>query len=188
MTCKEKFIADHPNYKPEELDLVFANECPSDYGILDDPCDLYGNVVCHALTCIDCWKREVPNNVDAPLTNTADVLAELETKKENDDTDEKTELTEKVNELKDRLVELSESYADALKERDALRNEVVYKQNLLDDISKRNTELEEDAALRPVDDLPYTKIANHIRLKYQALIDQGFSHDDAMSLIPMWWD
>ena len=34
----------------------------------------------------------------------------------------------------------------------------------------------------------YIKFARHIRSKYDALVNVGFSHDDAMSLIPMWTD
>jgi predicted RNase H-like nuclease (RuvC/YqgF family) len=34
----------------------------------------------------------------------------------------------------------------------------------------------------------YEQTAKHIRNKYEALIKAGFSHDDAMSLIPMWMD
>ena len=34
----------------------------------------------------------------------------------------------------------------------------------------------------------YTKYAKHLMRKYEALTDAGFSHDDAMSLIPMWDD
>lgn len=34
----------------------------------------------------------------------------------------------------------------------------------------------------------YGDFAKHIRQKYEALINQGFSHDDAMGLIPLWGD
>ena len=36
--------------------------------------------------------------------------------------------------------------------------------------------------------MKYVNFARHIRRKYEALTDQGFSHDEAMSLIPMWND
>ena len=60
MTCKEKFIKDHPDYSKEKMDLVFSGECPSDYDIMNDPCDAAGNMACHTITCIDCWDREIP--------------------------------------------------------------------------------------------------------------------------------
>lgn len=34
----------------------------------------------------------------------------------------------------------------------------------------------------------YSEYAKHLMRKYEALTDSGFSHDDAMSLIPMWTD
>lgn len=34
----------------------------------------------------------------------------------------------------------------------------------------------------------YSEYAIHLMRKYEALTDHGFSHDDAMSLIPMWDD
>lgn len=34
----------------------------------------------------------------------------------------------------------------------------------------------------------YSEYAKHLMRKYEALTDSGFSHDDAMSLIPMWDD
>ena len=40
--------------------------------------------------------------------------------------------------------------------------------------------------IRPITELPYSRYANHIHMKYKALVGSGFSHDDAMALIPMW--
>lgn len=34
----------------------------------------------------------------------------------------------------------------------------------------------------------YSEYAKHLMRKYEALTDSGFSHDDAMSLIPLWDD
>lgn len=42
--------------------------------------------------------------------------------------------------------------------------------------------------IKPIAELPYARYASHIHMKYKALTDSGFSHDDAMSLIPMWDD
>ena len=36
--------------------------------------------------------------------------------------------------------------------------------------------------------MKYADYAKHLMRKYEALTDHGFSHDDAMSLIPMWDD
>ena len=38
------------------------------------------------------------------------------------------------------------------------------------------------------DGMRYTDYAKHLMRKYEALTDHGFSHDDAMSLIPLWDD
>ena len=38
------------------------------------------------------------------------------------------------------------------------------------------------------DGMRYVDYAKHLMRKYEALTDHGFSHDDAMSLIPMWDD
>lgn len=55
----------------------------------------------------------------------------------------------------------------------------VFKQYCMNDIAITKLCYEESA---------YIKIARHIRSKYNALVKAGFSHDDAMSLIPMWTD
>lgn len=55
----------------------------------------------------------------------------------------------------------------------------VFKQYCMNDIAITKMCYEESA---------YIKIARHIRSKYNALVKAGFSHDDAMSLIPMWTD
>ena len=36
--------------------------------------------------------------------------------------------------------------------------------------------------------MKYADYAKHLMRKYEALVDQGFSHDDAMSLMPLWDD
>lgn len=46
----------------------------------------------------------------------------------------------------------------------------------------------EESTIRPFNELPYVRYARHIHMKYKALTDSGFSHDDAMGLIPMWDD
>jgi DNA repair exonuclease SbcCD ATPase subunit len=46
----------------------------------------------------------------------------------------------------------------------------------------------EEPTICPINEIPYARYANHIRMKYKALTDNGFSHDDAMALIPMWDD
>lgn len=46
----------------------------------------------------------------------------------------------------------------------------------------------EEPIILPINELPYAKYAKHIHMKYKSLVDSGFSHDDAMALIPMWTD
>lgn len=46
----------------------------------------------------------------------------------------------------------------------------------------------EECSIKPIDERPYDRYARHIHMKYKALTDSGFSHDDAMGLIPMWDD
>lgn len=40
----------------------------------------------------------------------------------------------------------------------------------------------------PAKEAKYAIYAKHLRMKYEALIETGFSEDQAMQLIPMWFD
>lgn len=97
MTCKEKLIADHPDWPEEVIDHHINNEaCPHDYGYLDNP-----EGGCDSMTCIECWDREIPENIDAPRLDPNEVtkLDELATKKENEEMNCKCELDAMVKQL-----------------------------------------------------------------------------------------
>ena len=89
MTCKEKLIADHPEWTKEEIDYRIHENCPSDYRYLDVPVDC---VVEHS-TCIRCWNRKIPETT------------EVKKEKENMSTTRKTkqELVEEIDALKKEL-------------------------------------------------------------------------------------
>lgn len=53
MTCKERFVKEHPGKNMDFYENVFTTECPSTYGYLKDPDDCY-------IYCSDCWNREIP--------------------------------------------------------------------------------------------------------------------------------
>lgn len=86
MTCKEKFIKDHPDYSEKQLTSIFDNDCPGDYGIMDDPHDEDGYPNCYTV-CADCWNREITEtdenkkeNIIMPTTKKtkAELLEEIE--------------------------------------------------------------------------------------------------------------
>lgn len=62
MTCREKFMIEHPEASWSEL--YIALRCPSDYGYLDDPDFCLSGGVCK---CDRCWDREIPKK-DGPFT------------------------------------------------------------------------------------------------------------------------
>ena len=53
MTCKEKLIADHPEWLPIEFDSVLDYQCPHQYNYAPEPEN------CNVWTCTGCWDREV---------------------------------------------------------------------------------------------------------------------------------
>lgn len=270
MTCKEKLIADHPEWTEERIDRIIKHNCPSDCGYLEDPTDEDGEPICYK-HCSECWDREIP---------------ETENKKENEEMkvceftcEEKAKLIEEIETLRGD-VEMREEENQGLRNKLAehaqqignqrnlivRRDEVIYDyrsklKNLNqtnedlanklaveramverlevmvttrdEEIAKLVKEIEEfeeavkakneriselcaridklDEARYIEQDITMTKelfdkfnscgtecalhptdiargIARHMRNKYDALIYVGFSHDDAMSLIPMWTD
>ena len=58
MTCREKLKIEHPD---AIFNVVVSQDCPSDYGYLDDP-DWCPKRADHCLTCLDCWTREIPSS------------------------------------------------------------------------------------------------------------------------------
>jgi hypothetical protein len=62
MTCKEKLIADNPDWTYEEIRYALEEECPDDYGYVDAPRNSAGHLICTNELCKTCWDREIPNN------------------------------------------------------------------------------------------------------------------------------
>lgn len=110
MTCKEKLIADHPEWTADQIYyFVHESHCPSDFGYLDDP-----EGGCDFMTCNVCWNREIPETT--------------EVKKENEEMkvcvstcEEKTRLIEELKNTRERLAEMTECYSESLKERDEFK-------------------------------------------------------------------
>jgi chromosome segregation ATPase len=86
-----------------------------------------------------------------------------------------TELTATIKAKDKQISELCDRLNEA--------NIEIYIEN---DIAEKFNSCSSECALHPTD-IART-IARHMRNKYDALIYVGFSHDDAMSLIPMWTD
>lgn len=59
MTCLEKWRKDHWGHQWSDKDVV-DNECPSSYGIMDDP-----STCLEGTTCEKCWNRIIPEEVGA---------------------------------------------------------------------------------------------------------------------------
>lgn len=62
MTCLEKLKKDHPDWNEHELEGARVDECPSDFGYLEDD-----DYPCEELGCEICWNREIP---EEPVTPT----------------------------------------------------------------------------------------------------------------------
>ena len=104
-------------------------------------------------------------------------------------------LNEQINAIAEKAVEEKTRYEKTIKnlERDneELRTQADIRDKVDSELSKAYKtyiSLQNNSTIVPIDELPYARYAGHIRLKYLALTDSGFSHDDAMGLIPMWTD
>lgn len=100
MTCREKLIADHPEWSEERIVNCIKILCPSDYGMEDcneDACDEY--------QCDRCWDREIPETIDTVCLDPKDAT---EKEKEDMPITRKTEaeLVEEINALKKDLEEV----------------------------------------------------------------------------------
>lgn len=62
MTCKEKLIADHPEWDEAKLAYVLNEECPDAHYDVSPITDGYGHVMCGGNNCVKCWDQEVPEN------------------------------------------------------------------------------------------------------------------------------
>ena len=112
------------------------------------------------------------------------------------------EVVDYINELWDEIVELKralEEYRNKLdKKEDYIGRFQMQITDMQEEIQKLKAELnkgEQDTiGYAPVNfvledsNSSYSEYAKHLMRKYEALTDHGFSHDDAMSLIPMWDD
>lgn len=123
MTCKEKFIAEHPDLDKEHIQYVIGNQCPDDYDYLGAPRNSAGNLICDGVLCKSCWDREIPetNTSNNVQTNSHDVRNEKEknmttTKKTKAQLMEELETSENtVKDLKQQLKDLEKYkvYEDA---------------------------------------------------------------------------
>lgn len=110
MTCKEKLIADHPEWSDEDVQLILDEECPIDHYDVRPPRDEYGYSSCGGQHCIDCWNQEVPE------TNTKKEKNMTTTKKTKTQLMEELEASENtVKDLKKQLENLEKYkvYQDA---------------------------------------------------------------------------
>lgn len=121
----------------------------------------------------------------------------------NDKMKEDIKLRDKENEelreqLDERDREIKKLFADNFEYAKQVDSLVKENRELCDKINKVVIEdyVKQDIAttreiaekIKPIDERPYDRYASHIHMKYKALVDNGFSHDDAMALIPMWDD
>lgn len=102
------------------------------------------------------------------------------------------DLVDKQNEL-ERLKNLLKGKAYAIEQQ--LKVIDRYRKKEIRELKEKLNKDEQDAiGYAPVNfvledsNSSYSEYAIHLMRKYEALTDHGFSHDDAMSLIPMWGD
>ena len=112
------------------------------------------------------------------------------------------EVVDYINELWDEIVELKralEGYCNKLdRKEDYIGRLLMQITDMQEEIQKLKEKLNKDEqdtiGYAPVNfvledsNSSYSEYAKHLMRKYEALTDHGFSHDDAMSLIPMWDD
>ena len=112
------------------------------------------------------------------------------------------EVVDYINELCDEIVELKralEGYRNRLdKKEDYIGRLQMQITDMQEEIQKLKAELNKDEqdtiGYAPVNfvledsNSSYSEYAIHLMRKYEALTDHGFSHDDAMRLIPLWDD
>ncbi len=105
----------------------------------------------------------------------------------------KLDIERKNERIKELIIDNDDLYAvnTALHE-EIERSKLVIKGTPLSEVKKEvfNQYCMNDIAITKMyyEESAYIKIARHIRSKYNALVKAGFSHDEAMSFIPMWTD
>ena len=112
------------------------------------------------------------------------------------------EVVDYINELWDEIVELKralEGYRNQLDKKEdyigRLQMQITDMQEEIRELKEKLNKDEQDTiGYAPVNfvledsNSSYSEYAKHLMRKYEALTDSGFSHDDAMSLIPVWDD
>ena len=82
MTCREKLKIEHPEYECTDRYIDPWPGCPHEYGYVP----MLTDNECHAISCVACWDRELPNDVDELLEENRDLRKKLEEKEiENGD-------------------------------------------------------------------------------------------------------
>ena len=112
------------------------------------------------------------------------------------------EVVDYINELCDEIVELKralEGYRNRLDKKEdyigRLQMQITDMQEEIRELKEKLNKGEQDTiGYAPMNfvledsNSSYSEYAKHLMRKYEALTDSGFSHDDAMSLIPLWGD
>lgn len=121
----------------------------------------------------------------------------------------KEELKDTIEEQKDEIVKLTNLLFEKNRTIEGCRNKLDKKEDYIGRLQMQITDMQEEIrelkeklnkgeqdtiGYAPVNfvledsNSSYSEYAKHLMRKYEALTDHGFSHDDAMSLIPMWND
>ena len=112
------------------------------------------------------------------------------------------EVVDYINELCDEIVKLKralEGYRNKLDKKEdyigRLQMQITDMQEEIRELKEKLNKDEQDTiGYAPVNfvledsNSSYSEYAIHLMRKYEALTDHGFSHDDAMRLIPLWDD
>lgn len=94
MTCKEKLIADHPEWTKDDIEYNINTGCPSDYGYLPYP----NKCIVESSTCLKCWNREIPE-IDEDENEEENIVTPTSRKT-------KAELLEEIEQLHKELEEI----------------------------------------------------------------------------------
>ena len=112
------------------------------------------------------------------------------------------EVADYINELWDEIVELKHALEGYRNKLDRKEDYIGRLQMQITDMQEEIQKLKEKLIKDELDTIGYAPVnfvledsnssyseyAKHLMRKYEALTDSGFSHDDAMSLIPLWDD
>jgi archaellum component FlaC len=186
MTCREKLKIEHPDCIANVYDAG-CKGCPHDYGYLGRPeyCNHLFNEISNNI-CTACWDREIPGEV-SDVDNLNQKIEFLET--ENKDL--KSRIESKEKELKDTKDTFSEQYSTICIKVKELESDIEDKQNTIDMLLNDG----EPKSISSIDEkIIDGRISNYqimaflTRKKFEALVNAGFTEDQAMSFLPMWLD